>query len=288
MNHSNVNPCLTRLWQRFVVFAQSPASAQPRQRALNDPTAGQHVEMMAISRTPDNLQKTSCHGQNPGNQLPSIASIRPDHREPRIPSQQFAHHQLGPIPILDIRRMHHHGQQQSYGVYHNVPLPPRHLLASVIPARPPFSVVFTDWLSMIAALGVGSLPSASRTWGRRVSWIRSHVPPRPHVRKYLYTVSQGGRSCGIIRHGHPDRRTYRMPLSTSRRSTVRGLPPGLAPGSHGASSSHWASVKSLGYLLRCRPRVSSDRGEFIALRHLSVKVSLFVSATRPQLKMASA
>jgi hypothetical protein len=35
-----------------------------------------------------------------------------------------------------------------------------------------------------------------------------------------------------------------MPFITSRMSTVRGWPPGLASGIRGASSSHWASVKA--------------------------------------------
>jgi hypothetical protein len=61
---------------------------------------------------------------------------------------------------LDISRVGHNGQEQPHGVYHYVPFAPRHLLASVIATRPPFSVVFTDWLSIMAALGVGSLPAA--------------------------------------------------------------------------------------------------------------------------------
>ena len=46
------------------------------------------------------------------------------------------------------------------------------------------------------------------------------------------------------------RSTYRMPLITSRRSTLLWRPPGLAAGSRGANSSHCSSVKSLGYGLR--------------------------------------
>src|SRR5499433_2330063 len=38
------------------------------------------------------------------------------------------------------------------------------------------------WVAM-AALGVGSRPAASRTWGRRVSWMRAQVPLRRHWRK---------------------------------------------------------------------------------------------------------
>ena len=87
-------------------------------------------------------------------------------------------------------------RQESRGIYNDVSLSTVDLLASIIATRPPFSVVFTLWLSMIAALGVVSLPSASRTEGRSVSLTRSHVPSIVQLRKYLYRVCQGGRSWG--------------------------------------------------------------------------------------------
>ncbi len=52
---------------------------------------------------------------------------------------------------------------------------------------------------------------------------------------------------GIMRQGQPLPSTYNMPFMTSRMLTVRGWPPRLAGGIKGASSSHWASVRSLGY-----------------------------------------
>jgi hypothetical protein len=148
---------------------------------------------------------------------------------------------------LDVGGMDHHSQKQSQSINYDMALATCNLLTCIIATRPPFSVVFTDWLSMMAALGVGSLPSASRTLGRKVSWMRSHVPSSRHFRKYHQTVPHGGKSLGIIRQAMPPRRTYRMPFMTSRRSTVRGCPLELAGGSRGASSSHWASVRSLGY-----------------------------------------
>jgi hypothetical protein len=43
------------------------------------------------------------------------------------------------------------------------------LLAGIITAPPPFSAVFTDWLSMMAALGLTSRPSSCRTMPRKAS-----------------------------------------------------------------------------------------------------------------------
>jgi len=42
-------------------------------------------------------------------------------------------------------------------------------------------VVFTDWLSMIAALGVDSLPAVARASDRRALWTCSQVPSARHV-----------------------------------------------------------------------------------------------------------
>ena len=115
-------------------------------------------------------------------------------------------------------------------------------------------MVLTDWLSMIAPLGVASRPSLSRTMGRSASNTRSQVPSLRHFRKYHQTVPQGGRSWGIIRQEIPPRNTYRMPFTTSRRCTVRGCPLGETVGNRGSSKPHWASVKSVGYALRSIPQ----------------------------------
>ena len=120
--------------------------------------------------------------------------------------------------------MHHHRQQQPHGIYNDVSLSTVDLLASVIATRPPFSVVLTDWLSMMAALGVGLLPSAFELWAAGPHGLVPMYHPVSIPRKYHHTVPQGGRSCGMARHVQPMRRTYTMPLTTSRRSTVRGLP----------------------------------------------------------------
>ena len=258
MNHSYVDPGLGCLGQGFVVpvsstgqaLAQPTAPAEPRECSFDHPSSRQHLKVVAVPGALDNLERPACQGPDPLDQLSSIASIGPDQPHAGKPPCQFIDDQLRSISILDIGRMHHHRQQQPHGIYNDVSLSTVDLLASIIATRPPFSVVLTDWLSMIAALGVGLLPSDCRTLGRRASWTRSQVPSSVHLRKYVHNVCQGGRSCGSIRQGHPVRSTYTMPLTTSRISTVRGRPPGLAGGSKGSRMSHSWSVRSLGYGLR--------------------------------------
>jgi hypothetical protein len=57
------------------------------------------------------------------------------------------------------------------------------LLARVVAADPPFSVVLTVWQSMRAALGVGSRPSRTRVRSRKAATIRSQVPSSRQRRK---------------------------------------------------------------------------------------------------------
>jgi hypothetical protein len=62
--------------------------------------------------------------------------------------------------------MDHGAQEQAQRVDQDVPLLAFDLLACVkalrVDARAPFSALFTLWLSMIAAVGLASLPACSR------------------------------------------------------------------------------------------------------------------------------
>jgi hypothetical protein len=57
------------------------------------------------------------------------------------------------------------------------------LLVGIKAAESPFSVVLTDWLSRMPALGWRRLPAAARTSPRSRSCIRCQVPSRRHWRK---------------------------------------------------------------------------------------------------------
>ena len=245
-----MNPSLSGFRQFLVVLAEPSATAEPSQRALHHPSAGQYFELVAVRVPPHHLQQPPSGGPGPCRQTPGIGCVGPDYLETREASHQFGQYQPGPVPVLDVGCVNDHGQEQPSSIHYDVALASRHLLARVIAARPPFSVVFTDWLSMMAPLGVASRPSLSRTMGRSASSTRSQVPSVRHFLKYHHTVPQGGRSWGIIRQGMPPRNTYRTPFTTSRSFTVRGCPLDESGGNKGSSKLHWASVKSVGYALR--------------------------------------
>ena len=159
----------------FVVLAQSATPPQPRECSLNHPSARQYVKLVAIPGTPHDFKRPSRQLPHPLDQFSGVACVSPDQAHTPKSSFQFTYNQLRAISVLSVSGMHRHLQQQPCGIHYDVLLSTFDLLARVITARPPFSVVFTDWLSMIAALGVGFLPSVSRTSGRRVSLTRFHV-----------------------------------------------------------------------------------------------------------------
>ena len=263
-----MDPCLPGFGQFLVVFAQPPAAAQPSQGALHHPPSGQHLEAAAVRVPAHRIQRPTSGGPSPRHQPASVGRIGPDDLEPGKPVQQLYQDQLGPIPVP----VSWHGAGSGCWP-HGPPRPeagpwcplcplrplrwalaPRYLLAGVAAPRPPFSVVLTLWLSMMAAPGMASRPSFSRTWPRSASSTRSQVPSARHFRKYHHTVPQGGRSWGTIRHGMPPRKTYSMPFTTSCRSTVRRRPLLDPGGNKGSKCFHWQSVKSLGYAFRFMPQ----------------------------------
>jgi hypothetical protein len=73
----------------------------------------------------------------------------------RIHAEQGCHQQGAAVAILNIGRMNDGVQQQSQSVYQNMALLALDLLVCIIARRinasPPFSALFTLWLSMMAA-----------------------------------------------------------------------------------------------------------------------------------------
>jgi hypothetical protein len=76
--------------------------------------------------------------------------------------------------------MHNGMQQKPYCVDKDVPLPALDLFARIIAVRvnpgPPFSALFTLWLSITQAVGLASRPIASRHFSYNTWWMRSIVP----------------------------------------------------------------------------------------------------------------
>jgi hypothetical protein len=200
MRHRQVDKRLARAGKVLIVFAQAPVPAQPGKGTLHNPALWLDNEPFDVRVTSDYVQHPQVRLVQPLCSQTSISLVSPhDHQagqEHLRPLQQPS----ASISILNTSRMHEHHQQQPHSVYQDVALTPFDVLTGIVSDRtlyfvaPPFSAVFTDWLSMTAAEGSGSRHSSTRTLRRSASFMRSNTPASRHSAKYPYTVSQGGRS----------------------------------------------------------------------------------------------
>jgi hypothetical protein len=95
-----------------------------------------------------------------------IAAIGEQLLQKREIPEQCAQNENAAVSVLDVGGMNDRMKQQAYRVDKNMPLLAVDLLARIIAVRintaPPFSALFTLWLSMTAAVGLASRPAASR------------------------------------------------------------------------------------------------------------------------------
>ena len=97
---------------------------------------------------------------------PLIAAVGKQLLQERIHPEQSGKQQDAAVAILDIGGMNDGVEQQTQRIYENVALLALDLLARIIAMRidagPPFSALFTLWLSMMAAVGLASRSPCSR------------------------------------------------------------------------------------------------------------------------------
>jgi len=95
-----------------------------------------------------------------------IAAIGVEFQQERIHAEHGRHDQHAAIAILNVGGVHDGVDQQALRIDENVPLLALDLLSRVVTRRinrgPPFSALFTLWLSITAAVGLASLETASR------------------------------------------------------------------------------------------------------------------------------
>ncbi len=160
----------------LIILAQSSVSSKPSKGTFNNPATRQDLKSFDVIAPLDDRKSPLVGGEKEIDQLTRISTIRPN---------QFQTGQLIPHPcqeysctvtILNVCRMNHNYQYQSQRIDQQMTLAPVYFLASVVPVKPPFSVVFTDWLSTMAALGSASRRSWTRTSVRRQSWMCFQVP----------------------------------------------------------------------------------------------------------------
>lgn len=149
------------LRQQFIVFGQPPEPSQPGKRAFYHPPTGNDFEPGEVIGALYDLDfdvQMFCHPVEKG---AVIATIRPDFGEAGKLLGDTFEQRLGSLAFSQVGSRHKDRQDKSVGIYKQMTFAPFDLLVAVeadgvLTGLPPLSVVFTDWLSRMAAEGVGS------------------------------------------------------------------------------------------------------------------------------------
>ena len=164
------------------VLAEAAAAAEPSQGTFDDPTSGDHLEAMGLVRPLDDLDRKlrqDAH-QRPPELRPLVAAVGEQLAQEREQAEQGRQDQHAAVAVLNVRRMNDGMQQQAYRIDEDMPLLALDLLARIVPVRidagPPFSALFTLWLSITQAVGLASRPICSRHLTYRAWWIVRSVP----------------------------------------------------------------------------------------------------------------
>ena len=150
------------------IFGKPPAAVKPRDGALDDPALGQDRKSFDLIGTLDDFGFEAGHDFRESllELRPLIAGVGEQLLQERIHPEQRRKQQDAAVAILDIGGMNDGVEQQTKRVYKDMALLALDLFARIIAMRidagPPFSALFTLWLSMMAAVGLASRSFCSR------------------------------------------------------------------------------------------------------------------------------
>src|SRR3954469_23961713 len=174
---------------RLLVVPRQPAPpAEPGERPLRHPAPGEEDEAGAAREPAHDDQRQAEQEAGEQGREPVVGPVGEHRLQPRVEPLQAPEEIADPVRVLDVGGVDDDAEQQTRGVDRDVPLPAPDLLGRVPPvqpaagrrtgsaARPPFSVVLTLWVSMIAAVGLGSRPPRSRSISTRWWRIASQTP----------------------------------------------------------------------------------------------------------------
>jgi hypothetical protein len=116
------------------------------------------VQLLALDDFDDPASGAGCGSSCARSLITGIGEDTQDKRKQG--TRAFVENEGGAVAILNIGRVNGGAQQQAQRVYENMALLALDLLARVVAMRidaaPPFSALFTLWLSMMAAVGLTS------------------------------------------------------------------------------------------------------------------------------------
>ena len=176
-SHCQVDHRFTTLGQIFVIFAHPSVPTDPSDSSLDDPSTRQHGEgghwrrfdILGVPSPPswtlDYLQLPPTFVFDPCLECrTAITHISPDHFQSRTVCVRYSENEEGSFLIRNSCRVGGSTQQQTRCINDNMAFTSADFLRPVITVNPPFSVVFTDCESMMAAEGWASRPIISRNF----------------------------------------------------------------------------------------------------------------------------
>jgi len=157
--------------------------SQPSKRSFYHPPSGEHLKSFWFFIQPEQEQKLPlpsslpqmlgygrCHFQgrlDVTNALALIPRVHQHFLESGKPFGKAAIHQaFDSHPVGQRSAMDLYLEQEPLRIGHNMAFAAFDFFACIVATRPPFSLVFTLWLSMRATLGCFLRPSFSRTFSR--------------------------------------------------------------------------------------------------------------------------
>jgi hypothetical protein len=152
----------------FLVLGETATASEPADGAFDDPALGQHDEAFGLITAADDVgdQARQGVGQTIMEHRAGTGAVGKQLVEKRELSEQRGQDHEAAIAILNIGGGDQGMQQQSQIIDENVALLALDQLAAIKPVRinaaPPFSALFTLWLSMMQAVGLASRSACSR------------------------------------------------------------------------------------------------------------------------------
>lgn len=138
---------------------------EPTKGAFHDPTFGLHFKPLLVIGAQDDFSVDTKLSRTV-NKSTAIGGVSPDFAEARIRLRQAIDQPARNGAILPTRFCHKGFEDQAFGINNQVAFAPFDVFACVIASTAPFSVVLTDWLSIMAALGVATRSNAWRSSSR--------------------------------------------------------------------------------------------------------------------------
>ena len=150
------------------ILGQAAAPVEPAKGTLNDPTLRLDDKALRVVAAPDDPGHEVGHdiGDTVGEDRPGVGAVGEQHAQEGELPEQRGQQQHTTIAVLHVGGGDQGVQQQSELVDQDVAFLTLDQLAGIeamrIDRRPPFSALFTLWLSMMQAVGLASRAACSR------------------------------------------------------------------------------------------------------------------------------